>query len=67
MIILQSTIIYPECGHKKEETMPTDLCQYFYECKNCSKIEDFTNIFLYHCHNLKHKDMDMIRNYEVVE
>lgn len=20
---------------QKEETMPTDTCQYFYECKNC--------------------------------
>jgi hypothetical protein len=33
--ILQSTITCPECGHQKEETMPTDACQYFYECTEC--------------------------------
>lgn len=33
--ILRSTITCPECGHKKEETMPTNACQYFYECENC--------------------------------
>ncbi|MFX8953763.1 GDCCVxC domain-containing (seleno)protein, partial [Acinetobacter baumannii] len=29
-IILQSVITCPNCGHKKEETMPTDACQFFY-------------------------------------
>jgi len=37
-VILQSTITCPECGHQKTETMPTDSCQYFYECENCNKI-----------------------------
>ncbi len=32
---LQSTITCPSCGHQKEETMPTDACQYFYECESC--------------------------------
>ena len=32
---LKSTITCPECGHKKEEEMPTDACQYFYECEAC--------------------------------
>lgn len=36
--ILQSMITCPECGHEKEETMPTNACQYFYECENCKKI-----------------------------
>ena len=31
------------------------------------RFEDFTGIFLYHCHNLEHEDMGMMRNYEVVE
>lgn len=35
---LTSTITCPECGHKKEETMPTDACQFFYECENCKKV-----------------------------
>lgn len=34
-LILQSVISCPNCGHKKEETMPVDTCQFFYECKNC--------------------------------
>ena len=37
-IILVSTISCPNCGHKKEETMPTDACQYFYECENCKTV-----------------------------
>ena len=35
---LQSRITCPECGHSKEETMPTNACQFFYECKNCKKV-----------------------------
>lgn len=37
-IIFQSTITCPECGYKKEETMPEDSCQFFYECENCKAI-----------------------------
>ena len=37
-MILQSTIKCPECGFKKEETMPTDSCQFFYECINCKTL-----------------------------
>ncbi|WP_443096427.1 GDCCVxC domain-containing (seleno)protein [Segetibacter aerophilus] len=25
----------PVCGYKQQETMPTDACVFFYECKNC--------------------------------
>jgi len=35
---LVSIITCPYCGHRKEETMPTDACQYFYECSNCQKV-----------------------------
>jgi len=38
MLILQSTLICPECQHKELETMPTDACQWFYECKKCGFI-----------------------------
>ncbi len=31
------------------------------------RFEDYTGIFLYHCHNLEHEDMGMMRNYEVIE
>jgi hypothetical protein len=34
-IILNSVITCPNCGHKKEEVMATDACQYFYDCENC--------------------------------
>lgn len=37
-VILQSTFTCPECGYKKEETMPTDACQYFYNCENCKNL-----------------------------
>lgn len=35
---LQSTITCPACGHRETETMPTDACQYFYECKGCGTL-----------------------------
>lgn len=32
---LHSEIACPQCGHCKTERMPTDACQYFYECDAC--------------------------------
>lgn len=37
-VILQSTITCPHCGLQKEETMPTDACQYFYACTGCGTV-----------------------------
>jgi hypothetical protein len=37
-IALESIITCPECGHYEKETMPTDACQFFYECKGCRVI-----------------------------
>jgi rubredoxin len=37
-IIIKSTITCPKCGHQKMETMPTDACQWYYECKNCKHL-----------------------------
>ena len=37
-IILESEITCPECGRKQIEKMPTDSCQFFYECRHCGKI-----------------------------
>ena len=34
-IELNSTITCPECGHNKIEEMPTNACQWFYECESC--------------------------------
>jgi hypothetical protein len=36
--ILKSEITCPNCGHKKIEEMPTNACQFFYECDNCQKV-----------------------------
>ncbi|MGL1886766.1 MAG: hypothetical protein OCD76_09640 [Reichenbachiella sp.] len=37
-IILESIISCPKCGHQKSESMPTNACQYFYECENCKEL-----------------------------
>ena len=37
-ITLKSIITCPKCGHRKEEIMPTDACQYFYDCENCKQV-----------------------------
>ena len=36
--ILESTITCPHCGHVATETMPTDACQWFYECRGCGSV-----------------------------
>lgn len=30
------------------------------------RFEDFKGLFLYHCHNLEHEDMGMMRNFQVI-
>ena len=37
-VILESTITCPQCGHVKDETMPTGYCQWFYECEGCRTV-----------------------------
>nr|WP_275121356.1 GDCCVxC domain-containing (seleno)protein [Ancylomarina sp. DW003] len=37
-IELLSVITCPHCGCQKEEEMPTDACQFFYECEKCKKV-----------------------------
>ena len=34
-VVLDSTLTCPACGHVKTETMPTDACQWYYECEVC--------------------------------
>ena len=38
MTELRSTLTCPDCGHQAAETMPTDACQYFYDCKGCGAV-----------------------------
>jgi hypothetical protein len=37
-VILESEITCPACGHKKNEVMPTDACQWYYECGSCHEL-----------------------------
>ena len=37
-LILVSKITCPNCGHQKDEVMPTDACQYFYDCEKCHNV-----------------------------
>ena len=34
-ITLESVITCPQCGFTKLEAMPTDACQFYYECEGC--------------------------------
>ncbi|MFY9973068.1 MAG: GDCCVxC domain-containing (seleno)protein [Chromatiaceae bacterium] len=36
--ILTSTLTCPQCGHRREERMPTDACQWYYECHGCGAL-----------------------------
>ena len=36
--ILRSELTCPKCGFRKEETMPTDACLFFYECQGCKAL-----------------------------
>ncbi|NQV55672.1 MAG: hypothetical protein HQ503_07420 [Rhodospirillales bacterium] len=33
-----STLTCPECGHAETEIMPTQSCQWFYDCKGCGSV-----------------------------
>jgi hypothetical protein len=37
-VILLSIITCPNCGQLREESMPTDACQYYYECTGCGTL-----------------------------
>jgi hypothetical protein len=37
-VILESMITCPHCGFQATETMPTNACQYFYDCKGCGVV-----------------------------
>jgi hypothetical protein len=37
-ITLESVLTCPQCGFAKLENMPTDACQFFYECQHCKAL-----------------------------
>ncbi len=36
--ILESVLTCPACGARKAEVMPTDACQWYYECTSCKTL-----------------------------
>lgn len=36
--ILVSDITCPECGYVARETMATNACQWFYDCRGCAAV-----------------------------
>ena len=37
-VSLESILTCPDCGHVETETMPTNACQWFYDCKGCAAV-----------------------------
>lgn len=37
-MLLESMITCPNCGTATVEVMPTDACQFFYNCKGCGEL-----------------------------
>lgn len=37
-VVLTSVLTCPYCGFEKAEIMPTDACQYFYDCQGCGRV-----------------------------
>jgi hypothetical protein len=35
---VDSVITCPQCGFAKREVMPTDSCQFYYECEGCKAL-----------------------------
>ncbi|MEL7322562.1 MAG: GDCCVxC domain-containing (seleno)protein [Pseudomonadota bacterium] len=36
--IPDSTLTCPECGYQSKDTMPTNACQFFYDCNGCGAV-----------------------------
>jgi len=53
-------------GFMDEGWQDTFLLMPGMKVKIVMKFKDFQGIYVYHCHNLEHEDMGMMRNYEVV-
>ncbi len=37
-VILESVLTCPHCGFAQRESMPTNACQFYYECRNCATL-----------------------------
>ncbi|WP_275896713.1 GDCCVxC domain-containing (seleno)protein [Sphingomonas mesophila] len=38
MIVPTSTLTCPQCDGNSTDVMPTNACQFFYDCKHCAAI-----------------------------
>ena len=38
VIIIESVLTCPHCGFARQETMPLNACQFFYECGQCKTL-----------------------------
>ncbi|ADB42741.1 GDCCVxC domain-containing (seleno)protein [Spirosoma linguale] len=36
--LLEPVLTCPQCNHQQAEPMPTDACQFFCECTNCTTV-----------------------------
>ncbi|WP_296643021.1 GDCCVxC domain-containing (seleno)protein [Thiobacillus sp. 65-1402] len=36
--VTASVLTCPHCGFAKQEVMPVDACQWFYECEHCHQL-----------------------------
>ena len=36
--VLESVLTCPRCGFVAQDTMPTDACQFYYECSHCNTL-----------------------------
>jgi hypothetical protein len=36
--VLSSVLTCPKCGNRRRETMPREMCQFFYECRGCGAV-----------------------------
>jgi len=52
-------------GHVDEGWRDTVLVMPGEKVKILMKFADYTGLFLYHCHNLEHEDMGMMRNFRI--
>jgi len=52
-------------GYVDEGWKDTVLVMPGEQVKVLLKFEDFSGLYLYHCHNLEHEDMGMMRNYRI--
>ncbi|WP_297368884.1 GDCCVxC domain-containing (seleno)protein [Acidocella sp.] len=34
----RSELTCPHCGHRKQDAMPLNACQYFYDCEACGAL-----------------------------